>query len=140
MGMKNDNTEYASADEAEAAFYEAFRRCDLEAMQTLWTEDAVCVHPGAEPILGRPAVLRSWEHIFSEAEPPLIRTRLSRRIAGDGLEVHLLEEHIGSPATPWQAAVALASNVYRHVGQGWLMVSHHASVMPVRQPQEHTLQ
>jgi ketosteroid isomerase-like protein len=139
--MKKSKPGFSSADEVEAAFYTAFSRCDLQAMQSLWArDDAVCVHPGTAPIKGYEAVLKSWERIFSGAEPPSIRINVIQRIAGDELAVHMLEEYIGSPGVPRQKVVVFAANIYRRAGPGWLMVAHSGSVLRVPQVEGPTLQ
>ena len=139
--MKRSKSEFSSADEVEAAFYAAFGRCDLLAMRSLWArEDAVCVHPGAAPIKGYEAILKSWEHIFSGAEPPKIRINVIQRILGEVLAVHMLEEYIGPPGVPRQEVVVFATNVYRREGQGWLMTAHNGSVLRVPQVAGPTLQ
>ena len=133
--------EYASAAEAEAAFYSAFTRCDLEAMQLLWARDAaVCVHPGAGPIRGYEAVLRSWEGILGGAQPPNVRVNIVQRLGDADLAVHMVEEHVSSPGVPGQEAVVFATNVFRREGRGWLMVAHHASLIAARQSRAGTLQ
>ena len=139
--MKKSKTQYASAEEVEAAFYTAFSRCDLEAMQSLWArDDAVCVHPGAMTIIGYEAILRGWQHIFSEAEQPTVQIQVIQTLSGDGLEVRMVEEHIGSPSDPRQGAVVFATNVYRRTEAGWLMVAHNAALMHVQQARSQMLQ
>ena len=141
FAMKKSKAGYASADEVEDAFYTAFIHCDLQAMQTLWArDDAVCVHPGAEPIKGYEDILSSWESIFSGAEVPHIRINIIQRITGDDLVVHMVEEHIGTPGVAGQWAIVFATNVYRRDGRGWLMVAHNGSVMHIQQTAGPTLQ
>ena len=45
---------FPTAQDAEAAFYEAFETGDLEAMMNVWAEDEeiVCVHPGEARLVG----------------------------------------------------------------------------------------
>jgi len=139
--MKPTKTIFDSAAAVEAAFYSAFSRCDLAAMQDLWAgTDSVCIHPGAEAVKGYDAIVRSWEHIFRGAERPNVQINVIQIIAGDGLAVHVVEEHIGSSANPSHGAVVLATNVYRREDKGWLMVAHNASLVRVQQTQSHTLQ
>ena len=139
--MKKPKAGYTSADEVEAAFYTAFIHCDLQAMQTLWArDDAVCVHPGAEPIKGYEDILRSWESIFSGAEAAHVRINTIQRIVGDDLVVHMVEEHIGALGVAGQWAMVFATNVYRRDGRDWLMVAHTASVMHIQQTAGPTLQ
>jgi ketosteroid isomerase-like protein len=139
--MKRSATTYATAAEVESAFYAAFSRCDITAMHALWArDDAVCVHPGAEAIKGYDAILRSWEHIFRDAELPNVQTHVIQTLRSGDLEVRMVEEHIGSTADPRQGAVVFATNIYRRGDQGWLMVAHNASIMRVQQARSHTLQ
>ncbi|WP_222706457.1 nuclear transport factor 2 family protein [Aeromicrobium terrae] len=44
------------------AFYDAVETGDVDLMSSLWVDDVhtSCVHPGAEPLRGTDAVLRSW--------------------------------------------------------------------------------
>ena len=131
----------STPDLAEAAFYDAFARCDADAMRAIWAEQgAVCVHPGAAPIIGFEAVMRSWAHIFAGASPPLIETHVVQRIVEDSLAVHVLEERISTAAAPTERARVLATNVYRRIGGQWRMVAHHGSALPVRRAPARTLQ
>jgi len=139
--MPRDRKRYESAEEVEAAFYAAFRRCDVESMMALWPEeDAFCAHPSSKPSLGFEAVKQSWERIFTGAEPPSIRTELLHSVTGTDMAVHIVEEHIGLPEEPTHSAVVLATNIYRRDEHGWRMVSHLGAVLPVRRVRKPTLQ
>ena len=117
---------FASADDTEVAFYTAFNRCDLSAMETIWADDdVVCIHPGSSAIMGQQAVLRSWSHIFTNAELPEIQVNVISRIDTETMSAHIVEEHIASAGT---GAVVLATNIYKKYVKGWLMVEHHAAV------------
>jgi ketosteroid isomerase-like protein len=52
---------------ANDAFYLAFNTRDLGQMEQLWAADypCVCIHPGWSPLIGREAILDSFEGIFS---------------------------------------------------------------------------
>ena len=52
------STQYASALEAEAAFYEAFEKADIDEMMAVWADDVdvVCVHPMGPRLEGRDAI------------------------------------------------------------------------------------
>ena len=58
--------------EANGAFYAAFARRDLKAMEELWSHDApvACIHPGWEPLRGREAVMTSLQNIFGGGGAP----------------------------------------------------------------------
>jgi ketosteroid isomerase-like protein len=121
---------FCSADAAEEAFYAAFAACDVRAMADVWAQDAVvCVHPGAAPVIGRGAVLRSWSHILLDAELPHLQTERLAVLKTDDLAVHLVQESIGpgqgSSAAP---VIVVATNIYRAYSDGWRLFEHHASV------------
>ena len=58
---------FTTAQDAEAAFYEALEKADLEAMMAVWADDddIVCVHPGGMRLAGVEQVRESWRQIFS---------------------------------------------------------------------------
>lgn len=118
-----------SADETEAAFYEALQTGDLERLMACWSddEDIVCVHPGGPRIVGHAAIRSTFESIFAngsiQARPDHVR-----KIDGLSSAVHNVIERVDvmTPAGPSQAWV-LATNVYHQTRHGWRMVAHHAS-------------
>ena len=57
---------HSSAEETEAAFYDALGRADLEAMMSLWAddEDIICVHPNAPRLIGHAAIRAAFEALF----------------------------------------------------------------------------
>lgn len=122
---------FASAEEAEAAFYRAFERHDLEAMMAVWADEAVivCVHPGGPMLIGRDAVRASWDQILAGGGPMSFVVQAVRHETRDGLAVHVVQEHIRAgderPGPP-----VLATNVYRLTERGWRMILHHGSPSP----------
>ncbi|MZH02533.1 MAG: nuclear transport factor 2 family protein, partial [Nitrospinae bacterium] len=62
--INEDKAEYANA-----SFYEAFNKRDIEAMKNVWGRDvnATCVHPGWPPLKGFEPILNSWEGIFKNS-------------------------------------------------------------------------
>jgi ketosteroid isomerase-like protein len=60
-------TEFHSAEAAEAAFYQAFEQGDAGAMMHVWSpeEDIECVHPLGKRLMGVAAVADSWHSILS---------------------------------------------------------------------------
>lgn len=128
-----EDTAFDSAVECERAFYQAFARCDIEGMARVWGEEGIsCIHPGGGLLKGREAVLQSWAQILAAAIPPSVRVHILSRIGGDELAVHLVQEHISSAGAE-EAAIVLATNVFRRGEDGWRMLAHHASV-PAAKP------
>ena len=121
---------HLTADSAEAAFYAAFADCDLQSMAQVWSrEEAICIHPGAVPLVGYEAVMRSWGHILTDAASPSLLFNVLRRITSGELAVHIVEERIAPPDDPSGTAIVLATNVYRRGLSEWLMVSHQGVLM-----------
>ena len=122
---------FASAEQAEAAFYGAFEKADLAAMMSVWAEDEdiTCIHPGGARLVGMDAVRESWRRIF--APGPHMRFQLLdvRVQGGRMLSVHNLYERITIGGQP-KPHLALATNVYLLTPSGWRMVMHHASPLP----------
>ena len=136
--MINGKLELKTPDEAESVYYEAFEHGDSQVMSALWSQgDVVCVHPGSGAILGHTAVMRSWHHIFSNAQKPEIKFSVVKRTHADGLAVHLVAEEISSEDVA--TVVVLATNVYQRGDSGWLMIEHHASLVTAPH-KNHTLQ
>jgi ketosteroid isomerase-like protein len=111
---------------ANAAFYAAFERNDVEAMDALWARDApvACLHPGWEPLLGREAVVSSWRRILQGGgAPPEIRCeRASAHVAGDAAWVLCAEIVPGGELA--------ATNLFVRERGVWRIVHHHASPLP----------
>jgi len=68
---------FATAEEAELAFYDALERADLTRLMQVWAdnEEIVCVHPGGLRVVGLHAVKESWQEILAMvawlSAPPL---------------------------------------------------------------------
>ena len=122
--------DFSTPQGAEEAFYAAFAECDYKAMETVWAlDDVVCIHPGSSALIGREAVMRSWANMLLNAEPPMIRINVLSRTAGDGLAVHVVEEHITSGyGDTASVSSVLATNLYRKEDDGWRLLEHHASM------------
>lgn len=52
---------------AHRLFYDAVESADVDLMATLWAQSdhTTCVHPGAAPVRGTSAVLRSWTMLMA---------------------------------------------------------------------------
>lgn len=59
---------------ANERFYHAFNGRDLAAMSAIWAQHApaICVHPGWAALLGREAVLESWQRILGADSSPTV--------------------------------------------------------------------
>ena len=128
-----------SADEIEAAFYEALQKGDIEKLMACWADEdeVVCVHPGGPRVVGTLAIRAAFDAMFSNGS---IRARPQqvRKVESLTSVVHNVLERIevlteGGPAH----AYVLATNVYHRTAQGWRMVAHHASPGSQNEAQEH---
>lgn len=120
-----------SADDIEAAFYDAINRGDVDALMALWADDddIACIHPGAVRLTGHTAIRASWAAILKSGGVPIHPVQLH---ATHNLmtAVHHLIEEIQLPAGEQPDLHVLATNVYLKTPAGWRMVAHHASVAP----------
>ncbi|MDR3452501.1 MAG: nuclear transport factor 2 family protein [Rhodoferax sp.] len=118
-----------SADDIEAAFYEALQTADIDKLMACWADedDIVCIHPGGPRLIGSAAIRASFDAIFANGS---IRARPERLRSIESLAsaVHSLVERIEvmTPEGPGEAHV-IATNVYQRFAQGWRLVAHHAS-------------
>lgn len=111
---------------ANARFYDALERADLEQMRDVWsrTDDAVCAHPGRAPLRGWDDVWASWEAILlSGGNPQVIITEEEITRRGSIAWVTATENMISGGNT----GAATALNVFEHDGERWAMVVHHAA-------------
>jgi ketosteroid isomerase-like protein len=115
---------------ANQAFYDVFRRGDVEAMEALWSRraDVACGHPGWAPLHGRDKVLASWRAILTAGAPPVQCGAARAHVLGDGAFV-VCEELL-------PGVTLLATNVYVREDGVWRMVHHHAGM--IAEPEEPT--
>jgi len=123
---------FPTPQEAEAAFYEAFTKGDLDAMMAVWAddEDIYCVHPGGPRFAGVEQVRESWRKIFANGQTLRFQLREQQHVQGMMLSVHSVYEHITVAGEPRARNPVVATNVYMRTERGWRMVAHHASPAP----------
>jgi ketosteroid isomerase-like protein len=128
-------TIFSTPQDAEAAFYEALQRADLDAMMEVWSDDeeVSCIHPGAARITGYEQVRENWAQIFKSGQR--LQVHLSDQVVVSGmmLSLHSLHENIlvlGGPGGAGTRSVVITTNVYLRSAGGWRMALHHASPAP----------
>ena len=118
-----------SADDIEAAFYEALQTADIDQLMACWADEdeIVCVHPGGARLVGAAAIRAGFDAIFANGRIR-VRPQQVRRVESLASAVHSLVESIEvmTPQGPVQAHV-IATNIYHRLAQGWRLVAHHAS-------------
>ncbi|MBA2464975.1 MAG: nuclear transport factor 2 family protein [Nocardioidaceae bacterium] len=139
-------------EHANAAFYSAFEEADLDAMRDLWLEDpeTLCVHPGAMPVRGTPAISRSWalimantpyiQFFLTDVEVSVFAPGSAGESGGTVIASVTCTENVltGDDRTGPDAfggAKAVASNVFVRTPEGWRLWIHHAS--PVMSGEHH---
>lgn len=124
-------TRFYTPQEAEAAFYAAFIKRDVNAMMAVWAENdnITCIHPAGPILTGRAAIREAWESLFRNSSDMQFMVNERSRAQNGELAIHVVEEHIRVKNQP-PAAPVHATNVYRLTETGWRMVLHHASPSP----------
>jgi ketosteroid isomerase-like protein len=127
--MRRPKFSPGTADDIEAAFYDALQHGDLERLMECWAdeEDIVCVHPGGARLVGHAAIRGAFEALFSHGQVKAHPGRVRRLDAGH-CSVHSVIERIevmsdDGPANAW----VVSTNVYAKTAHGWRLLSHHAS-------------
>jgi len=127
-----------TADDTEAAFYDALQNGDIDKLMACWADedDIVCVHPGGPRVVGVAAIRSAFDTIFSQGRIRAWPEHV-RRVNALASAVHNLVERIEvmTPEGP-REAFAIATNVYHKTAQGWRIVAHHASPGSSRDMQE----
>ena len=129
---------FATAQEAQNAFYEAIERADLAQMMALWAEeeDIVCIHPGGPRHTGIVEVRESWRQIFSRGPELKFKLLAERSVPGRMLSVHSVVEHIAHAQGAFSPTSVIATNIFVLSSRGWQMLVHHASPIPEGQVNE----
>ena len=127
-------TIFSTPQDAEAAFYEALQRADLDAMMEVWSadEEVNCIHPGGARITGYERVRENWSQIFKSGQR--LQVQLSDQVVVSGMimSLHSLHENIlvlGGQGAGSRTMV-VTTNVYLRSAGGWRMVLHHGSHAP----------
>lgn len=123
---------FTSPQEAEAAFYEALERGDLDAMMNVWAEDEeiICVHPGGARLSGYALVREGWRHIFENGTRFKVQLLAMSTVHAPFFAVHSVIQQLSVVGEKHLAAPLAATNVFVRGAQGWRMIAHHASPVP----------
>ncbi len=94
-------------------------------MDELWARgiEIGCIHPGWEPLLGREAVMESWEAILNNSEIPEFEYReISIQLRGDFAIVLTYEI--------FEEAALVATNIFIREDDNWKIVHHQSGGCP----------
>lgn len=128
-------TDVAEVEAANERLYAAFEAADFDLMKDLWVDAplagiARCIHPGAEAVLGRDSVLKSWALLMANTEfLQFIVTDSETIVEGDLAVVTCTENVLSSSGAgqPLGAGRAVTTNGFVRVEGRWRMWLHHAS-------------
>lgn len=125
---------------AHRAFYDAVETGDVDLMASLWVDDpdTSCVHPGATPLRGTAAVLRSWTVLMANVDyvqfflTGLELTAFPRAAAKPTTVVITCTENILSGGAPsaegtFTGGKAICTSILIRDPSGWKFWSRHAS-------------
>ena len=120
--------------EANLKFYFALESQDIDLMDEVWATDAsaICVHPGWTRLAGWENIRASWEQMFRNTGT-LMRidvSEVSVEVQGSTAWVSCLESITTAIGDQVQRAQAYATNVFVFEDDRWLLVLHHASIVP----------
>jgi ketosteroid isomerase-like protein len=124
--------QFSTPAEAEAAFYDAIERADLDAVMAVWSveDDVTCIHPGGPRLDGYAAILESWREILGRGSRLKFRFSDLHEHAGLTYAVRVLCEWVSDKEHPDHSTPVFATNTYLLTDRGWRMVLHHASAAP----------
>lgn len=123
---------FATALDAEAAFYEAIERGDLEALMAVWAEDEeiICVMPSGPRLAGYVSVREAWRRLFDGG--PRLHLRVSQQsvMQNPFSAVHNNLEELTVVGEEGGTAAIVATNIFIRGPLGWRLIVHHASPAP----------
>jgi len=120
--------------EANLKFYFVLESQDIDLMDEVWATDAsaICVHPGWTRLAGWENIRASWEQMFRNTNTfmRIDVSEVSVEVQGSTAWVSCLESITTAAGDQIQRAQADATNVFVFEDDRWLLVLHHASIIP----------
>lgn len=129
---------FPTPQDAEAAFYDALTKSDLDAMMAVWADDdeIYCVHPGGARVSGVAQVRESWRQIFAGGQTLRFQLRGQQNLHSMMLSAHSVYEHLSVAGETRTRNPVISTNIYLRTERGWRMVAHHASPAPAAVSEE----
>jgi ketosteroid isomerase-like protein len=121
---------YATAQDAEDAFYDAIDDRDAERLRGVWeySDDIACLLP-MQPLLHGPQVHEAFRPLTGGEVRLDIQVRHIRWLEEGDLAIHFVEERVTVAGQPPRPAV-YALNIYRRRDAGWRLLVHQNSPTP----------
>jgi uncharacterized protein (TIGR02246 family) len=125
-------TLFATPEDAESAFYEAFENADIEAMMAVWDNEGeiACIHPMGPRLTGYDEIRSTWKAVFRNSPVMRFELRQTQVFQDPTLSIHVVYEHIFVKGESEPRPPMIATNVYRLTSSGWRLILHHASPSP----------
>ncbi|MHC0066222.1 nuclear transport factor 2 family protein [Nostoc edaphicum CCNP1411] len=115
---------------ANAAFYRAFERKDIEIMSAVWSQGtgSFCIHPGSNILRGWKEIRTSWEQIFKNTAYIEINTDIIATEITDNIAYVVLRENVFQVVGGRRLeAQSTATNIFQFLGGKWYLIHHHGS-------------
>jgi hypothetical protein len=111
-------------------FYYAFENLSIEMMERLWkhVDNAVCIHPGWDLFSGWLAICESWITIFRNTDMIRFVITNTRVRIFDNIAVVVCLENIETSVRGQVVKLGVvATNIFEHNENQWLLIHHHGS-------------
>jgi limonene-1,2-epoxide hydrolase len=121
-----DGTNESGLLKANAAFYDAFERRDIDAMSDAWShnEEVTCTHPGWTTLHGWGKIGAAWAVLLANQQRlQFIVTNEVAVLRGDIGWVTCEENILDGPG----GSTVAATNVFELIEGVWKMTAHHGS-------------
>ncbi|WP_008318404.1 nuclear transport factor 2 family protein [Leptolyngbya sp. PCC 6406] len=115
---------------AHSAFYRAFEKKNLEAMEKVWSQgtESVCIHPGRDALKGWGAIRESWAQIFKNTRYLEVDVEVvSVTVQADLAAVVAVENVLQISDGQRLEAQSMATNILERLGDRWYLIHHHGS-------------
>jgi len=117
--------------QANAALYDAFSKKDLKQMEALWLQAPYveCIHPLEKRNSGHSAVIQSWKRLFeaATARKSTISAEDVRVTVRGATAIVACSERVKSKGMTLPTRSMMATNIFRKVGERWLLIHRHVS-------------
>ena len=122
--------QFATAQDAEDAFYDAIDDRDADRLKGVWEKspDIACLLP-MQPLIHGDKVHSAWTPMFDAGLKFDLQVRHIRWLEMGDLAIHYVGELVSVPGQPQQPPL-FATNIYRKGEEGWRIILHQNSPTP----------
>ena len=133
--MQADASEIQVLKDVNQRFYDAFGALDIGLMEDVWedSDQAMCVHPGWQPLIGWDPIRASWRGIFDNTSLMHFNIQyVNVVVEGDVGWVTCFERITSVLQGQASNFSTLVTNIFVRSsltpGRQWKMIAHHASI------------